>query len=255
MIIAKKGKLGIFMTCYDEVDAIKFALNSLRQFYPNSRIYITHESNADFSFAEQLNVKINQGKDSMGPVLGLKENDYRSDAQQKAIKTALLTLIERIMDSIPFLNSEYIILHCPDTLIRGTLSIPDGTGLLGSTVNKYFSGDTNNVLVKYGGIPISYFGAVPAIFNVDDFLKAHQIILENKNIIDELCQSWYAVFSHDILIPILFSLIGKSETFNPDIIECERNPDWQITKHPLVHQFRKYYPPRTSKYKINEQHD
>ena len=32
------------------------------------------------------------------------------------------------------------------------------------------------------------------------------------------------------------------EKFNPDITECFRNPNWENSKHPLLHQFRKYYP-------------
>jgi hypothetical protein len=137
-------------------------------------------------------------------------------------------------------------------LIRGVLNIPENTGLLGSTVNKYFSSETNKILVANGGIPINFFGAVPAIFNTADFIKAKKILYDAPNLLSDLCYSFYAIFSHDILMPILFSLIGKSETYNPDITECNRNPYWEHSHHPLVHQFRVFYPTRTSKYSINQ---
>jgi hypothetical protein len=249
-----KNKLGIFVTCYDETMAIEQALLSLKSIYPDIPTYLTYESDKDFSFLYQKisNIIINKGEDSMGPVLGLSESNYQSEEQQKSIKNASLTLINRLIDSINHLNSEYILLHCPDTFIRGELNIPENSGLLGSQVNRYFPDSTNKILIQYGGIPIHFFGAVPAIFSTNDFLKAKDILLSDDKIIDDLCKSFYAIFSHDILMPILFSLIGKSEEFNPDIVECGRNPNWRNTNHPLLHQFRFFYPQRTSKYKINE---
>jgi hypothetical protein len=251
-----KNDLGIFVTCFDEVEAIRYALASCRKFYPTNPIYLTTESDKDFSFLSELgNIQINKGEDTMGGVLGIRHDndDFRLPDQQAKIKKATFALIERLELAIPFLDSEYIILHCPDTLIRGKLNIPSGTGLLGSTVNKYFSGDTNNIIVKNGGIPISNFGAVPAIFSTNDFLKAKDKLLNTPNLIDELCYSFYAVFSHDIIMPILFALIGKLEEFNPDITECGRNPLWEHSHHPLVHQFRRFYPQRTAKYSVNQQ--
>ena len=250
-----KNELGIFVTCYDEVDAVTYALQTCRIYYPDAPIFLVTESNEDYSPLYSLgNIFIMHQEDTMSAVLGIRHdnNDFRLPEYQSVIKKAAQALLTRLEMAIPFLNSENIILHCPDTLIRGKLNIPIGTGLLGSTVNKYFCQETNNVLVRYGGIPITSFGAVPAIFNTSDFIKANQIFKNFPHIMDELCYSFYAIFSHDILMPILFSLIGKAETFNPDITECNRNPNWVMSNHPLVHQFRLYYPKRTAKYKINE---
>jgi hypothetical protein len=249
----KKNKLGIFMTYYDETEAIKYAISSLRKFYPDSPVYVVYESDEDFSFLEKdTNISYNKVEDTMSSVLGINDQNFRAEKNQKNIKIASLAIIERITKAIKYFDSEYILQHCPDSLIRGKLTIPENTGLLGSRVNQYFSDDVNNVLLKYGGIPITAFGAVPAIYNSDDFLKAKDIFLKNENLLNELCNAWYPIFSHDILLPILFSLIGKSETLNPEITECERNPNWFNSNHPLIHQFRFYYPPRTSKYKVNE---
>jgi hypothetical protein len=249
----KKNKLGVFMTFFDETNAIKYAISSLRRFYQDSPIYVVYESDEDFSFLKKdINTVYYKVDDTMSSVLGINDQNFRTEKNQKNIKIATLAVIERVTKAIQYLESEYILQHCPDSLVRGELTIPENTGLLGSRVNQYFSDDVNKVLIKYGGIPINAFGAVPAIYNSVDFLRAKDIFLNNKNLLDELCNAWYPIFSHDILLPILFSLLGKSETFNPEITECERNPNWNNSNHPLIHQFRFYYPSRTSKYKVNE---
>ncbi len=60
-------------------------------------------------------------------------------------------------------------------------------------------------------------------------------------ILDELTSSFYAIYAHDVLLPILFALVGEEETFNPDIIECQRDKNWMFRTNPLVHQFREFY--------------
>jgi hypothetical protein len=139
-------------------------------------------------------------------------------------------------------------MHCPDTLIRGNLTIPEDSHLLGSRINNYFFPEINNVLSKYNAKTITAFGAVPAIFKTEDFLKAKDIFLKHDELLNEICSKFYAVFSHDIFLPIIFSLINQEEVYNPDIIECSRNQNWISSQHPLVHQFRFFYPKRKNKY-------
>ena len=249
-----KHKLGIYVFCYNEVAAVKYALTSFRSFYPEAPIYLAIESSTDFSELESLgNISINYVEDSLTAILPIRPDErFRTPENQRAIKFGITAFFDRLAKAIPFFDSEYILLHCPDTLIRGKLNIPDGVGLLGTTVNKYFCGETNDLLVQQGGIRINSFGAVPAIFRTDDYLKAVEIFQRDPTFIDKLCNSFYAVCSYDILLPILFSLIGKSETFNPDTVECGRNPNWETSHHPLVHQFRRYYPVRTAKHHVEQ---
>ena len=62
---------------------------------------------------------------------------------------------------------------------------------------------------------------------------------------------------YDALLSILFGFIGVEEEFNPDITECFRNPNWENSSHPLLHQFRKYYPSKKEYNSIyaTEQHN
>ena len=246
------NKIGFFITCYDEITAIKYSISSLRMFYKTNPIYLVHESNEDFNFLKKdMNTFFEKGEDTMSSVLKIKQDNFRSETDQKNIKRALITVLNRITSAIEYCQTEYMMMHCPDTLVRGELSIPDNCSLLGSTVNSPFPCEINDILLKNGGVKVSAWGGAPGIFNSQEFLNGKNILFE-KNIIDELCNSFYAVFAHDIMLSIIFSLIGKTETFNSDIIECGRNPYWEQYKNPLVHQFRRYYPIRTAKYKVNE---
>jgi hypothetical protein len=44
----------------------------------------------------------------------------------------------------------------------------------------------------------------------------------------------------------MFAALGYDEIQNPELTECLRNPNWRNSGHPLLHQFREYYP--TSNY-------
>jgi len=247
------NKLGFMVTCYDEVNAIDIAMTSLRHYYPEEGITIFCEGHSDsFEYIrDKHKAKVLQSSDTQSSLLKLSDDNYTSEDFAK-VKTAMSVLLSRISLACTWNNCEYLLLHCPDTLIRGKINIPEGAGLLGSRVNPYFIPRINNVLLKYGGVQVSDFGAVPAIFNVSDFRKADQIVKNNPTILKELAEASCYSFSHDIFMAILFSLIGKREEYNPQIVECGRNPNWIDTDCPIVHQFRTFYPKRKTKYKSQE---
>lgn len=252
----KKGvsKLGLFVTCFDEVEALRFALNSANNIYNNIPIYINCESKIDLKCLQEdgLNVSINYYEDTLSSVLGVTETTYLTEENQNNLIKATREILERIELSFNFLNSDYVLLHCPDTLIRGTLTIPKESHLLGSRVNIFRWEMVNRLLVENGGVEITHFGAVPAIFRADTFLQGLARLRNIPNFIELLSKAFYVPFSHDIIIPIVFSLVGKTEEYNPDIVECSRNVNWEKTNKPLVHQFREKYPTRKTKYKANE---
>ncbi|MDB4314576.1 hypothetical protein N9955_00955 [bacterium] len=252
--IFKMKKIAFLITCFDEVNAIDVAITSLRQHYPDSTVNIFCEGDSSqFSnIADKHGANLFPSHDSQSCLLGLSESNYKKEDEPN-VENAMMLLLDRIRTTAEFSQADYILLHCPDTLIRGKIDIKDGAGLLGSCVNKYFPERVNEVLVKYGGVRVDCFGAVPAIFNVQDFYKAYDLIRLHENILSELAAASCYAFSHDIFMSILFSLIGKNEEFNPQITECERNIGWMQSNCPIIHQFRCFYPKRTSKYKANEE--
>jgi hypothetical protein len=247
-------KLAFMITCYDEVSAIDIAITSLRHYYSNSPVFLFCEKDSE-EFKDvciKHNIFQGESEDTQSPLLRLNEANYSQEDVPK-VKRAIEVFLNRVYEScLNSKNCEYMLLHCPDTLIRGIINIPDGTGLFGSCINHYFSSSTNQILAEYGGVHIDYFGAVPAIFNIEDFYKSYKIIQNNPELIQKLAQSWIWSFSHDIIMPILFSLIGKKEEFNSQAEHCSLNPNWMDSGCPIVHQFRTFYPKRKTKYKSQE---
>jgi hypothetical protein len=251
------SKLGIFFTCFDELEATRFSLNILKNIYPDIKIRLFYESDINFKFLESeiSDLKCSQEEDTMSGYLNIEYHDYLSDKDQAAIKKAALAVVHRLFEAIEYLDSEYILMMDPDAIVRGDLAIPENSGLLGCRINTHIWAleKLNETLLKYGGKKITAWGATPAIFNVKDFLIGSQILLNTPNLLDDLCKSFYWFCAHDILLASIFSLIGKEEEFNPELLQCTSVQDWRQLNHPLLHQFREYYPLRKTKYKINEQ--
>ena len=246
------NKLGVFFTCFNEIEATRMSLNYLKMQYPEIAIYLVCESDLSCKFLEREipNLITHQVEDTQSSVLKLTFGDYTKPQQQADIKKALLAVVDRLTKAIEYAQSDYILMLDPDAIVRGQLTIPENAGLLGCRGNTHVGAiqKLNDVLVKHGGVPMAAWGATPAIFNTKDFLRAKEILLNTPNLVDELCQSFYWAFAHDILLGSMFSLIGKEEEMNPDIVQCEWNPNWHQTNCPLLHQFKQYYPKRTKKY-------
>ena len=90
-------------------------------------------------------------------------------------------------------------------------------------------------------IPVLRWGAVPVVFHTETFLKALKIYKENFNIVDKFSEKHYSPGTFDLFIGLVFALIGEPEVFNSEVTECLRNPGWQTSGHPIVHQYREYY--------------
>ena len=68
-----------------------------------------------------------------------------------------------------------------------------------------------------------------------------KIYKENFNIVDKFSEKHYSPGTFDLFIGLVFALIGEPEVFNSEVTECLRNPGWQTSGHPIVHQYREYY--------------
>lgn len=237
------NNLTAFYTCYNEKRAIEFSINKLRQVYPFIPIFLVSEKE-DFGYLKEdyNNITIMQDVDTLSDTFKVTDKNFLQEDHQNTIKKCTLRTLHRLNTCINKYNPKYIIMMDPDSLVRGPLNIPDGIELLGSKINKNLPTGYRDVLFSIPGAKvINEWGATPGIFKCESFLKAYQYVQNNPSILDRLIKEFYAVYAHDLLLPTLFALIGKEETFNPDIVECGRNHNWKNTHHPLVHQFRDYY--------------
>jgi hypothetical protein len=131
----------------------------------------------------------------------------------------------------------------PDVLVRGKLSNPMAHKLLGSRINVGMSHEIRELIRSHhGSIDVNCWGLTPAIFESAAFIKMHDIVTANPELISKLCRADRRFANYDFMFAALFALIGIEEKHNPEIVECFRNHSWERSWHPLVHQYRAKYP-------------
>lgn len=242
------SSLGFFYSCYKEKRAVEYSLSELRKHYPESPIYLVSDGGIDFSYLKEIydNLHVSLEEDTMSPTFKITGDpvtgNFREEEHQKSIKKCALAVIARLERAIEYCNTDYILMLDPDALVRGKLTIPEGAKLLGSRINSGLPQGFKDVLSSIPGAKIiDCWGATPGIFEVKTFLNAINVLKSNMTILDRLSKEYYAMFAHDLLLPTLFALVGEEEVFNPEIVECNRDPFWKSKPNPLVHQFKEYY--------------
>lgn len=237
-------KLGFLYTCYNEERAVDYSISELRKHYSENRIYVVSDGGPSYNFLLEKfsNLKVSVEDDTMSCTKSITGQNFLDPIHQENIRKCTFATIRRIKDAIAYCESDYLVMMDPDALIRGQLNIPENVKLLGSRINHHMPKETMRILEKVPGAKvIDCWGATPGIFLTSTCLKAFEFLETNPQVLNDLFNSFYAMFAHDFLIPIMFALIGEEETFNPDIIECNRDFHWKSKSNPLVHQFKEYY--------------
>lgn len=250
-------KLGFFYTVFTEKKAVEYSFGQLRKWYPESKVYLVSDGGLDFSYLKNTyeNLETSLEEDTISETFGITagstgcdyiSGNYRQEQYQNAIKKCAYAVLDRMERAIQYCeNPDWMIMCDPDCLIRGKLSFPDHAKLLGQRVNCCLPKGYMDILRSIGGaIPISSWGASPCVFEVKTFLKAlkkFRDLDESMNLLDLLTKEFYGMYAHDVLFPTLFALVGEEEVFNPDVVDCSRDSNWDQKSNPLVHQFRKYY--------------
>lgn len=236
------NSIGIFYSCYKEKRAVDNSIKELRKYYPDSPIYLVSDGGLDFTYLTKKykNIKVSLEEDTMSDTFKITDVNFRDQVHQKSIKICVKSLLRRLQSAIEFCNTDYILMMDPDALVRGKLTIPDDVKLLGSKINRGFPEGIKNILSSIdGAIVIDSWGATPAIFESKSFVRAISKLTDN--LLDRFTNEFYAIYAHDVLLPLLFALIGEEEQYNPDITECNRDHSWKTNNKPLVHQYKERY--------------
>ena len=237
-------KLGFFFSCYKENRAVENSLSELRKHYPDNPIYLVSDGGSDFNYLKDSydNLFVSLEEDTMSSTFNITDQNWREEVHQNAIRQATYAVLNRLERAIEYCQTDYILMMDPDALVRGQLNIPEGVKLLGSRVNTGLPIELQVVLSRIPGAKvINCWGATPALFETKTFMDSWSRLKSSPEVMDAFIDSFYAIYAHDVLLPLIFALVGEEETFNPDIVECNRNPNWRNTTQPLVHQFKEFY--------------
>jgi len=243
---------GVFFTCYTEVAAVEYAINTLKTIYPDCPVYLVSDGGADYSFLKQKhsNIETLREYDSRGFIPTITKETYRTKDLQAKIKDSVSTFMDRVNRAIDYCQRDVMLIMEPDVLVRNKLMyFPEHAHLLGSRINEGLSYDLRKVVTSIpGSIDVNHWGATPALFRSDTYKIIHGLIQNDPGLLARLTESDERLANYDVLLSVLFALVGKEEVFNPEIVECLRTPFWRESWHPLVHQFREKYPKKSEGY-------
>lgn len=248
---------GVLFTCYKEVEAVDFSIQTLRYVYPDVPVYLVSDGGSDFSFLEQKynKVKTRLESDSRGISQGkLGPDEWKKPEIQEKIYDSIFTFFRRNIDAINYCNTKSILIMEPDVIVRGALhKFPtENEALLGSLVNcckypTYFK--MLDILKEIpGSTDAPCFGSTPAFYNVAAMYKVVNFCNNNKDTLKKFISTDENFVCYDFFLTFLFAACGFREIYNPDIIECLRDAEWETKINPLVHQFRRLYPSKESGY-------
>ena len=243
---------GVYYTCYTETNAVEYAVDTLKSVYHDCPVYLVSDGGSDYSFLSERysDVVTKREYDSRGFIPTISEETFRFPENQKLIKDSILTFMKRLNDAIDYCQTEIMLIMEPDVLVRNKLHyFPEKAHLLGSRINNGLSTGLRRIVATVpGSIDVNTWGATPALLRSSTFKKIHKFLLENEKILDKLIYSEHRLANYDVLLSVIFALVGAEEVFNPEIVECLRNPSWKTSHHPLVHQFREKYPRKSDGY-------
>jgi hypothetical protein len=232
--ILNDDQIGIFLSCYKENEAVNFCINNIRDHYPHAPIYIASDGGYDFSNVCDSNSTFFMYEDILGYV-----NNPESKEGDKLI-FCCREFLNRIKDAVEYCKTEYIVYYEPDILLRGKIRTDINSDLSGSFANiihhnvlsliqKYNPANTNYNFGACGGSLIRTSSLLRILRDTDDVLLK-ELIYNDKRISN--C---------DYLLTVLFCIFGYQYLENIDFIEANRNPNWELTNHSIVHQYHKHY--------------
>jgi len=243
---------GVFYKCYKETSAVEYSLKQLFSIYPDCPVYLVSDGGNDFSYLEDKypTLKCSLENDSRGWTLTSSGCDpivhqYRTPSIHEKFYETFCTILQRIKDGVDFCSKRHILFMEPDVLVRGELTIPLESHLLGVIPQPNISYDAgwNKVLKGIGGSYNTIGWSWPIIFSSEAFLKAYSFAKENETTVRDLLLSDVRFgIADDVWLPVLFGACGYKQENNPEVAECNRNLDWKTSGHPLLHEYRAMYP-------------
>lgn len=243
--------LGVYFTCFTEVEAVEYALKELYRVYPDIECLLVSDGGADYAFLEASypHLKTILDYDSRGFVPYIRLENYQEREMEDKIVDSAMEFLRRVRRAMDHSNKDYLLIMEPDALVRGPLSMPYAAHVTGSLVNELPFPELQAELMKHPlGIMVPRYGATPTILRSATFRVVHDYVLSDPHVLRRLSRGCHTFANYDILLPVVFALMGYPEVFDPQIVECLREADWEICGRPLVHQHRILYPKPGSTY-------
>lgn len=240
MIISKT--LGAFYICFKERTAIEKSLASFKQFYPDAPVYLTSDGGYDYSYLESQYSRMKCVLDpemTVGITKDIEAMTAKGQYPLVPLFMAAMQFLMRLKRGVDFCQTDYLLLMEPDVFVRGPLTIPQYE-LVGPTPN-VMPDAVQEFIRQRGGRTNGRFGAAAGVMQTEAFLHIYDDLIQNQHkMLECLCLD-PRIACYDYLLTFVFSLYGFRYEENPDLTECNRNPNWRTSGHPLLHQYYDNY--------------
>ncbi len=244
--------IGFIYNCvFKQKQAVIRAIEATRDVYPDAKTALFSDGGLDYSFLEDENLMFSMEEDTVSNIKKINENNFLEEEHQLVTKKGMAATIDRLKRGLEFCEyPEWFCMTEPDVLIRGKISAPENASLLGTRLNHAwwvsswlvgFKGINELISQVEGSIPIVRWGSAPVIGKTEVLLKGIKVYEDNFEIFDKLSEKFHVPGTFDLFLPILFALAGEPEVFSDEYTECLRNPNWETSGHPVLHQYREFY--------------
>lgn len=236
------NSLGVFYTCYKEKTAVEESLREFRKHYPTAPVYLISDGGLDFSYLEsELNIKTTVKPEGMGYSKNMRAVIASGNIDYDQLMKESYEFLNRIYEACHYCKSSHLLLMEPDVWVRGPLTLSDLEDLKGPVPNRIPDGVLALISANEGDRTVKYFGASAGILKVSSFCEVYHQIRYNPLVLRTLLHADPSIVNYDYLLTVLFAYYGFNYKCNQELTECIRNPEWETSGHPLLHQHRKYY--------------
>lgn len=235
-----KKELGVFYICYKEKTAIEKSIESFRQFYPDSPIYLSSDGGFDYSYLnDEITKCVLDVEQTVGVTKDIEKMIQTNQFPIIRLFMASMQYLHRLEKAVDYCDTDYMLLMEPDVFVRGKLNLLD-IPLVGPKPNQMPDG-VRKYIIDAGGVDNRCWGAAAGVMQSKVFKEIFNDLKNNQHKVLEWLYMDPRISCYDYLLTFMFSVYGFKYEENPDLIECNRNPNWKQTNHPLIHQYYENY--------------
>jgi hypothetical protein len=234
--------LGSFYICFKERNAIEKSIASFKKFYPDAPMYLTSDGGYDYSYLEKQykNMKCVLDKEmTVGITKDIEKMIATNSFPIVSLFMAAMQFVIRLKKAIDFCKTDYIFLMEPDVFVRGEMSLTD-YDFVGAKPNP-MPPQIQKYITDNGGYNNVAWGGAAGIIKTESYNVIYNDLIDNQHKMLEWLYMDPRIACYDYLLTFLFSIYGFRYEDNPELTECNRNPNWRTSNHPLLHQYYENY--------------
>lgn len=229
--------IGAYHQAYKNRNATFHAVESFRNFYPDTPYHLCSDNGFDFQdIAETFNCSYKHYDDRIGydPKWGFGVSGAKK--WLKRFHSALLNM-----------ECDYIVMMEDDVLIQNYIDLPEGDIFVhnnkGNVIRKEFR-DYFSEKYSVTFFDEWYGAGGGSIFKRDTFIKNYDRIMdifeiEMQKVFDLKMNRGIGWPDH--FMTLFYTMCGKRQVPLSSLTEANKNSDWSNPKYSIVHQFKKYY--------------